>query len=117
MLLVPLAVASSTLTVVPVTDELDPVDLSEPKEVGGAQTATCSVSHSCPSSPPNFTWSHSGKTELQSQQLEDGQWRATSTLTFHPTRVDHNKPLRCTVRYKGGRQHHASKVLKVKCKC
>lgn len=117
MLLVPLAANFSTLIVAPVTDQLDPVDLSVQEEAKGAQTAACSVSHSCPFSPPIFTWSHSGQTHLQSQQLEDGQWRATSTLTFHPTRVDHNKPLRCTVRYEGGQQHDASKVLKVKCKC
>lgn len=98
-----------------VTDELNPINLSV-KEVMDGQTASCSVSHSCPTSPPVFTWSHSGKAYFQSQQLDDGQWKATSTLTFHPTSADHNKPLQCSVRYKGGQHHKTFEVLKVKCK-
>ncbi|KAF3691781.1 Myelin-associated glycoprotein Siglec-4a Precursor [Channa argus] len=91
--------------------------VSVKEEVVESQTvsATCSVSHSCPPSPPDFTWSHSGEKQLQSRQLSDGQWEATSTLTFQPTKADHNKPLRCTVTYKGGLQRvKDSSVLKVK---
>lgn len=101
-----------------VTGELSDISFSVKQEVTEGQnvSASCSVSHSCPTSPPVFAWSFSGEAHVQPQQLEDGQWRATSTLTFRPTRADHNKQLECTVRYHGGRHHKTFKVLKVNCK-
>ncbi|XP_067458014.1 myelin-associated glycoprotein-like isoform X2 [Thunnus thynnus] len=96
--------------------EPNPINFSVKEEVeeGVKVSASCSVSHSCPASPPVFTWSHSGQEHFQPQQLENGQWEATSTLTFQPTRTDNNKPLQCTVTYKGGQHQKTSKVLKVK---
>uniref|UniRef100_A0A673AK43 Ig-like domain-containing protein n=1 Tax=Sphaeramia orbicularis TaxID=375764 RepID=A0A673AK43_9TELE len=98
---------------------VNPILFSEKEDVmeGETVSATCSVSHSCPASPPVFTWIHSGQTHSQQQSLNNGQWNATSTLTFHPTHADHNKPLQCTVRYKGGQQQKIQRALKVKCKC
>ncbi|KAJ4931046.1 hypothetical protein JOQ06_025346 [Pogonophryne albipinna] len=96
--------------------ELNTIGFSMKEEVteGQSVSASCSVSHSCPTSPPVFTWSHSGEEHVQPQQLEDGQWSATSTLTFQPTSADHNKPVQCTVTYKGGQHHKTSRTLKVK---
>ncbi|XP_031154737.1 myelin-associated glycoprotein-like isoform X1 [Sander lucioperca] len=94
----------------------NPIQFSVKEEVveGEKVSASCSVSHSCPTSPPVFTWSHTGDIHLQPQQLDDGQWRATSTLNFQATRADHNKPLHCTVTYKGGQHQKTSRDLKVK---
>ncbi|XP_065814366.1 myelin-associated glycoprotein-like isoform X1 [Labrus bergylta] len=101
--------------------------ISEPEQVifsvknelkeGETVSASCSVSHSCPASPPVFNWSHSGENVFQQKQLNAGQWKATSTLTFNPTHVDHEKNLQCSVRYKGGKHQTESKKLNVKLKC
>ncbi|XP_075882320.1 B-cell receptor CD22 isoform X2 [Nelusetta ayraudi] len=93
----------------------DPIHLSiKEEEATGAQTASCSVLHSCPISPPVLKWNHPGEKLVQTQTLEGGQFMVTSDLTFHPTRVDHNKTLRCSVKYHGGLHRHAEKVINVK---
>ncbi|XP_068180393.1 myelin-associated glycoprotein-like isoform X2 [Antennarius striatus] len=94
--------------------ELHPIAFTL-KEVieGQTESASCSVSHTCPTSPPVFTWSLLGQTQFQSEQLEDGRWRATSVLYFHPTRADDNKALQCTVTYRGGMNQKAFKIIKV----
>nr|XP_055053143.1 myelin-associated glycoprotein-like isoform X2 [Misgurnus anguillicaudatus] len=77
-------------------------------------TATCIVLHSCPSDPPRLTWSHNGVHTSQSQSQDHGQWRLTSSLTFTPSREDHNKPLNCSAEFSGGNKVTSSKTLKVK---
>uniref|UniRef100_A0A3Q4GIV8 Ig-like domain-containing protein n=1 Tax=Neolamprologus brichardi TaxID=32507 RepID=A0A3Q4GIV8_NEOBR len=102
---------------VSVIDEPNPTDFSVQEEVKEGQTvsASCSVFHSCPTYSPSFHWSHSGEQHDQTQKLQNGQWNATSTLTFRSNRSDHNKPLQCSVTYHGGKQRVTSKTLKVKC--
>ncbi|XP_030605116.1 sialoadhesin-like [Archocentrus centrarchus] len=94
----------------------NPINFSVQEEVKEGQTvsASCSVSHSCPTYPPAFHWSHSGEQRFQVQELQNGQWMATSTLTFHPNRTDHNKSLQCRVTYHGGKHQETSQTLKVK---
>ncbi|XP_030604742.1 myelin-associated glycoprotein-like [Archocentrus centrarchus] len=99
-----------------VISEPNPIDFSVQAEVKEGQTvsASCSVSHSCPTYPPAFHWSHFGVQRFHTQQLQEGQWKATSTLTFRPNHTDHNKPLRCRVKFHGGTRQESSKTLKVK---
>lgn len=102
-----------------VADELGPISLSVKGEVREGQTAlvSCSVTHSCPASPPVFTWSHLGREDVHpTQPLECGQLRTTSTLSFQPSREDHNKLLWCSVRHKGGQQQETKQLLNVMCK-
>uniref|UniRef100_A0A3Q3X6H2 Ig-like domain-containing protein n=1 Tax=Mola mola TaxID=94237 RepID=A0A3Q3X6H2_MOLML len=97
-------------------NELNPISLSVKRELTDGQTvsASCSAYYSCPTSPPVFTWSHSGRAVFKSEKIDDGQWQATSTLTFQPTGADHDKPIQCTARYPGGQHHTTFKVLKIK---
>uniref|UniRef100_A0A8C6P2Y0 Si:dkey-238d18.5 n=1 Tax=Nothobranchius furzeri TaxID=105023 RepID=A0A8C6P2Y0_NOTFU len=97
----------------------DPIQLLVKEEIKEkeAASASCSVSYSCPDTPPIFTWSHSGEEVHRSQQLNDHQLQVTSTLTFHPRPPDHNQPLWCNVTHQGGQKQNMFKILHVKCKC
>uniref|UniRef100_A0A8C6SKM0 Ig-like domain-containing protein n=1 Tax=Neogobius melanostomus TaxID=47308 RepID=A0A8C6SKM0_9GOBI len=100
------------------TMDLEPVGFSVKEEVlqDDSVSAKCSVSHSCPPSPPHISWTHSGHVQVQHQEMGGALWRTTSTITFQPRRTDHKRELQCTVTHSGGRQQNASKVLSVKCK-
>uniref|UniRef100_A0A673XSM0 Ig-like domain-containing protein n=1 Tax=Salmo trutta TaxID=8032 RepID=A0A673XSM0_SALTR len=94
----------------------DPPSLSvmEEVKVGEVVSASCSVSHSCPSDPPLLTWSHSGTPSIQSRQQTNSQWEEKLTLTFRPSIADNNQPLVCTAAYKGGMTVSSSKTINVK---
>uniref|UniRef100_I3K7R1 Myelin-associated glycoprotein n=1 Tax=Oreochromis niloticus TaxID=8128 RepID=I3K7R1_ORENI len=96
--------------------EPNAIDFSAHEDIKEGQpvSASCSVFHSCPTYPPAFHWSHSGEQHFQAQKLHDGQWKATSILTFRSNRTDHNKLLQCRVTYHGGKHQETSKTLKVK---
>uniref|UniRef100_A0A673LML1 Si:dkey-238d18.5 n=1 Tax=Sinocyclocheilus rhinocerous TaxID=307959 RepID=A0A673LML1_9TELE len=81
---------------------------------GKPVTATCAVSHSCPSDLPRVSWSHDGSHSSPSQPQNHGQWKLTSySLTFTPSREDHNKRLSCSAEFKG-KTVTGYKTLKVK---
>uniref|UniRef100_A0A8C7CEF7 Ig-like domain-containing protein n=1 Tax=Oncorhynchus kisutch TaxID=8019 RepID=A0A8C7CEF7_ONCKI len=92
------------------------LSVSEEVKLREVVSASCSVSHSCPSDSPLLTWNHSGTRSVQSQQLTNGQWEVTSSLTFNPTISDNNQPLVCTAAFRGGKTVNRSKTLNVKCK-
>uniref|UniRef100_A0A096LRH6 Ig-like domain-containing protein n=1 Tax=Poecilia formosa TaxID=48698 RepID=A0A096LRH6_POEFO len=74
-------------------------------------SATCTVTHACPSSPPKFSWSHPGKTKTSSKKLKEGLWSTKSTLTFTPEEADFNKPLKCTVNFNDKKTAEGSVLL------
>ncbi|XP_021447581.2 sialoadhesin-like [Oncorhynchus mykiss] len=99
-----------------VSSSPDPPSLSvrEEVKVGEVVSASCSMSHSCPSDSPLLTWSHSGTPSVQSHQLTNVQWEVTSSLTFSPSSTDHNQSLVCTAAYRGGKTVKSLKTLNVK---
>ncbi|XP_017164861.1 sialic acid-binding Ig-like lectin 14 isoform X3 [Poecilia reticulata] len=70
-------------------------------EVSNKVTATCKVTHVCPSSPPYISWSRAGTWSTISKQENTWLWSTTSTMTFTPREADFNKRLECTVRFQG----------------
>ncbi|KAL0985013.1 hypothetical protein UPYG_G00151830 [Umbra pygmaea] len=83
-------------------------------KVGEVVSASCSVVHSCPSEPPLLTWSSSKSPSVQTQQLANGQWEVTSSLTFTSSINDNNRTLVCTAEYNGGVPKSSNKTLNVK---
>uniref|UniRef100_A0A672K661 Si:dkey-238d18.5 n=1 Tax=Sinocyclocheilus grahami TaxID=75366 RepID=A0A672K661_SINGR len=97
------------------TPENPTVSVEEEVTSGKPVTATCAVSHSCPSDLPRVSWSHDGSHSSPSQPQNHGQWKLTSySLTFTPSREDHNKRLSCSAEFKG-KTVTGYKTLKVKC--
>ncbi|XP_066497954.1 myelin-associated glycoprotein isoform X1 [Hoplias malabaricus] len=82
-------------------------------KAGKKVTTTCSVWHSCPSDPPRLTWSHQGNVSSQSQEQTSAQWKITSSLSFIPSKLDHNKVLICTALFSGERKFMSSTPLSV----
>ncbi|KAK3560890.1 hypothetical protein QTP86_022886 [Hemibagrus guttatus] len=99
-----------------IKDSPEQPTLSTPEEINSGKrvTVTCSVFHSCPSEPPNFTWSHKGTVSSQSLQQTNGQWKMTSSLSFTPSKTDHKKKLTCTAAFTGGKKGDSMTTLEVK---
>ncbi|XP_052431919.1 sialoadhesin-like isoform X6 [Carassius gibelio] len=96
------------------TPENPTVSVEEEVTSGKPVNATCAVSHSCPSDLPRVTWSHGGKQSSTSQPQNLGQWKLTYySLTFTPSREDHNKLLICSADF-NGKKVTGHKTLKVK---
>ncbi|XP_059369955.1 myelin-associated glycoprotein-like isoform X5 [Carassius carassius] len=96
------------------TPENPTVSVEEEVTSGKLVNATCAVSHSCPSDLPRVTWSHDGKQSSPSQPQNHGQWNLTYySLTFTPSREDHNKHLSCSAEF-NGKKVTGYKTLKVK---
>ncbi|XP_018542992.1 sialic acid-binding Ig-like lectin 14 [Lates calcarifer] len=94
-----------------VTRNPQPPSLSVKRD--GKVIATCSVTHSCPSIPPQLSWSRSGIVISHIKKLNQLKWKTVSTLIFQPLPADFNKPLNCTVKYRGGKQAKSSTILKI----
>ncbi|XP_028835412.1 myelin-associated glycoprotein-like isoform X2 [Denticeps clupeoides] len=80
---------------------------------GAPYVVTCFMDHTCPSHPPELTWSSKGdpKQTAQHEELDNGKWRVTSTLIFIPTEDDDHSELTCHAKFYGGLK--SSETLKV----
>uniref|UniRef100_A0A8C1ZCF6 Si:dkey-238d18.5 n=1 Tax=Cyprinus carpio TaxID=7962 RepID=A0A8C1ZCF6_CYPCA len=97
------------------TPEIPVVSVEEEVTSVKPVTATCAVFHSCPSDLPRVSWNHNGTHSSLSQPQNPGHLRLTLyTLTFTPSREDHNKHLSCSAEYKVKTVTNY-KTLKVKC--
>uniref|UniRef100_A0A8C9Z8N7 Ig-like domain-containing protein n=1 Tax=Sander lucioperca TaxID=283035 RepID=A0A8C9Z8N7_SANLU len=84
-----------------------PMMTSVPAEVdaGSTITVSCSVTHTCPSHPPVFSWSVPHLTsEVTHTWTPQGIWETTSTITFMAAGGDGVKNLTCTAISWGGKQ-------------
>ncbi|XP_034553460.1 uncharacterized protein LOC117822705 [Notolabrus celidotus] len=75
-----------------------PVMTTVPVEVdaGSEITVSCSVTHTCPSHPPVFSWSVPNMTsKVTHSEKQLGIWETTSTITFRAVGGDGVQSLRC----------------------
>ncbi|XP_053363781.1 uncharacterized protein LOC128533521 isoform X1 [Clarias gariepinus] len=89
--------------VLEVTDivEKPEADLLGIAKVGKPVTLSCSVLHTCPSTPPSLSLSVSHDTQsLTHTPLHDGKWRSTVESTW--TVEENDKSVTCTASYAGG---------------
>uniref|UniRef100_UPI003AAE7F4D uncharacterized protein isoform X1 n=1 Tax=Centroberyx gerrardi TaxID=166262 RepID=UPI003AAE7F4D len=94
-----------------------PVMTPVPAEVdaGSAVSVTCSVTHTCPSHPPVFSWSvPTLTTEVKYIWKAQGIWETSSTITFMATGGDGVKNITCTALFWRGKQQASTVELNVK---
>ncbi|XP_041834941.1 uncharacterized protein LOC121635704 [Melanotaenia boesemani] len=90
---------------------------SVPAEVdaGSSVTVSCSVSHTCPSHPPEFSWSVPNiSSEVSDTLLSRGVWQRTSTITFVVAGGDGAQSLTCTAIFWREKQQASTAMLTVK---
>lgn len=88
-----------------------------PKEVyaGAVVTVSCSVTHTCSSHPPEFSWSVPDLAREATQNLlPQGTWKTTSTIKFLADGGDGEKSVTCTATYWRGRKQSSTTQLMVK---
>ncbi|XP_025767073.1 myelin-associated glycoprotein isoform X2 [Oreochromis niloticus] len=94
-----------------------PVMTPVPEEVNAGSTITvsCSVTHTCSSHPPVFSWSVSHLTsEVSHIMMSRGTWQTTSTITFIVTEGDGVRNLTCNAIFWRNRQQAHTVSLNVK---
>ncbi|XP_041427644.1 sialoadhesin-like [Xenopus laevis] len=70
---------------------------------GGSVSISCSVEHTCPSSPPTLQWNKAGYNITYNQmRLKDGVWKATTVMEYLPSYQDHGTELICDAIHPNG---------------
>uniref|UniRef100_I3KS41 Ig-like domain-containing protein n=1 Tax=Oreochromis niloticus TaxID=8128 RepID=I3KS41_ORENI len=94
-----------------------PVMTPVPEEVdaGSTITVSCSVTHTCSSHPPVFSWTVSHLTsEVSHIMMSRGTWQTTSTITFIVTEGDGVRNLTCNAIFWRNREQAHTVSLNVK---
>uniref|UniRef100_A0A3Q0SXL8 Si:dkey-238d18.9 n=1 Tax=Amphilophus citrinellus TaxID=61819 RepID=A0A3Q0SXL8_AMPCI len=74
--------------------------LPEATDAGSTITVSCSVTHTCSSHPPVFSWSVAILTsEVSHTMMSQGIWQTTSTISFTVTEGDGDRSLTCTATF------------------
>lgn len=86
--------------------------LPDEVDAGSVVKVSCSVTHTCSSHPPKFSWSVSNLTsEATHTSLPQGIWKMTSTITFLAESGDGERSLTCTATYWRGRKQSSTALL------
>ncbi|KAG7469194.1 hypothetical protein MATL_G00126390 [Megalops atlanticus] len=94
-----------------------PVMTALPQEIeeGSSVSVTCSVTHTCPSHPPTFTWNVIDmQTTVSHVHKGDGVWETSSTLTFAPSGNNYENYLNCSAIFWKGKRQETIASLNVK---
>lgn len=83
--------------------------------VGEQSMVTCSIQHTCGSSPPTLTISGiGGADKTTNTQLSDTMWESKVERSW--TVQEEDQSVECTVSYPGGQQSAINVKLNVECK-
>ncbi|XP_063291522.1 B-cell receptor CD22-like [Pelobates fuscus] len=86
-------------------------DIQEGKTI----SMSCSVTHTCASSPPSLEWNKAGHPiSVQHEDISGGYWRVQSEIRYSPSYQDHNTSLRCTATFQNGKRFYQYIILNIK---
>ncbi|XP_055359206.1 uncharacterized protein LOC114843099 [Betta splendens] len=84
-------------------------------DAGSVLTVSCSVTHTCSSHPPNFSWSVQNlSSEVTHSSAAQGIWTTTSSIKFKVATENGVKSLTCTATFWRGIEQGRTVELKVK---
>ncbi|XP_028282069.1 sialic acid-binding Ig-like lectin 14 isoform X1 [Parambassis ranga] len=83
---------------------------------GKPYTITCSVTHTCPSHPPQIKWSLKTTEDITviHKNQQSGNWEVQSILTFVPKEKDDHTEITCTAEFNGQKTSSDTVTLYVK---
>lgn len=84
-------------------------------EAGSALTVSCSVTHTCPTRPPQFMWSIAPLTNgVTHTSLRGAVWGTTSKISFIVPEGDGTRSVTCTAHFWGQKQESGTRSFNVK---
>ncbi|XP_063291521.1 B-cell receptor CD22-like [Pelobates fuscus] len=82
---------------------------------GKTISISCSVKHTCASSPPSLEWNKAGHPiSVQYEDISGGYWRVQSEIRYSPSYQDLNTSLGCTATFQNGKRFYQYTILNIK---